>query len=151
LKVVCFNELFFSFVVMDESVNEIDSQSEGANPNKKSDSKRSAEGGTNRSRRRRTQPDDSILALSSIAESSKRIANAMEIQVTLDTQNHINWQLVLEKLKGMKIDRRDMMEIMKIFQADESFARIFMSLTDEAFMRDWVFEKLGRDPPPFNL
>jgi len=28
---------------MDESVNEIDSQTEGANPSKKSDSKRSAE------------------------------------------------------------------------------------------------------------
>jgi len=93
---------------MDKSVNEIDSQSEGANPSKKSDSKRSAEGGTNKSQRRRTQLDDSIIALSSIAESSKRIANAMEIQVTLETHNHINWQLVLEKLKGMKIDRHDM-------------------------------------------
>ena len=136
---------------MVESVNEIDSQSEGANPSKKSDSKRSAEGGTNKSRRRHTQLDDSILALLSIAKSSKRIANAMEIQATLETQNHMNWQLVLDKLKGMKIDRRDMMQIMKIFQANESFARIFISLTDEAFMWDCVFEKLGRDPPSFNL
>ena len=75
---------------MDERVNDIDSQSETANPSKKSDSKRSAEGGTNRSWHRCTQPDESIIALSSIAESLKRIINAMEIQ-TLDAQNHINW------------------------------------------------------------
>ncbi|XP_052190000.1 uncharacterized protein LOC127799822 [Diospyros lotus] len=44
--------------VVDESVNEIDSQSEATNSSKRNDSKRSAEGGSNRSRRRRTQPDD---------------------------------------------------------------------------------------------
>ncbi|XP_052203105.1 uncharacterized protein LOC127808574 [Diospyros lotus] len=48
---------------VDESVNEIDSQSEATNSSKKSDSKRSAKGGTNRSRRKRTQPDESVLCL----------------------------------------------------------------------------------------
>ena len=44
----------------------------------------------------------------------------MEIQATLDTLNHINWQLVIEKLQDMKIDKHNIMQVMKVFQSGES-------------------------------
>ncbi|XP_022855085.1 uncharacterized protein LOC111376360, partial [Olea europaea var. sylvestris] len=133
----------------DENLHEVDGQNEDTDPSPIHSPKRNAEGGTNKVRHRHTQPnDESLVALSSIAESSKKIANTMETQATLDTLNHINWQLVLEKLQGMSIEKSDIMQVMKIFRSDESLARVFMSLTDEEFMRDLVFENLGRDPPP---
>lgn len=39
----------------------------------------------------------------------------MEIQATLDMLNHINWQLVVEKLQGMNLDKCDVMQVMKVF------------------------------------
>ncbi|XP_022857532.1 uncharacterized protein LOC111378543 [Olea europaea var. sylvestris] len=87
----------------DENVHEVDDQNEDTDPSPIRAPKRNAEGGTNKVRRQRTQPnDESLVALSSVAESSKKIAIAMETQATLDTLNHINWQLVLEKLQGMR-------------------------------------------------
>lgn len=70
----------------------------------------------------------------------------MRSQATLDMLKHINWKLVLGKLQGMNIDKRDIIQVMKIFQWDESFTRVFMSLTIEEYMHDSVFEKLDRDP-----
>ncbi|XP_022880775.1 uncharacterized protein LOC111398052 [Olea europaea var. sylvestris] len=75
----------------DETVHEVDGQNEDTDPSPICTPKRNAEGGTNKVRRRRTQPnDESLVALSSIAESSKKIAIAMESQATLDMLNHTN-------------------------------------------------------------
>ncbi|KAM7516742.1 hypothetical protein LguiA_006325 [Lonicera macranthoides] len=137
------NDNFSPLDATDENVNE------DTDPSPTLPHKRNAEGGTNKIRRKRTQPiDDSFIALTTLAESSKKIAKAMELQITLDTLSHINWQLVVDKLKGMNIDKRDIMQVMKVFQLDNSLPHIFMSLTDDEFMRDWVYERLGRDPPP---
>ena len=89
-------------------MNKVDGLSEDTDPSKIHAPKHNAKGVTNKIQRRCTQPiDESLTALSSIVESFKKIANAVEIQATLDMPNHINWQLVLAKLQGMKINNHD--------------------------------------------
>ncbi|KAL2459854.1 uncharacterized protein Fot_54598 [Forsythia ovata] len=111
--------------------------------------KRHAEERTTTGRRQRTKPyDNSHRSLSLIAESLKKIADAIHMQVTLDTLNHVNWQLITEKLEAMDLDLVDIMKVMKAFRSDGDLAKVFMSLTNTTIMRALVFEQLGRDPPP---
>jgi hypothetical protein len=85
--------------------------------------KRTAEDGTQKAKRRRKKPvDESTIALIRIAESSTKIAQAMEMQATLDTQNHVNWQLIVEKLEAMNLDMHEVMEVMKAFRSDDGLA-----------------------------
>mgnify|MGYP006972286747 CR=1 FL=1 len=118
---------------------------EEAQPTHSSTSKRAAQGGGPKARRRRGQPmDDAALALARIAQSSDKIAIAFEKQAT---QSHVNGQVILEKLKALGINDDDIMDLMNLFEQDEKAGRFFRSISDEAFMRAWVYRKLGRDPP----
>lgn len=111
--------------------------------------KRTAEEWTNKAKRRRAQSaDESTIALSRIADSSTKIAQAMEMQATIDTLNHVNWQLIIEKLEVMNLDMDDIMQVMKAFRSDDGLAKIFMNLMSTKYMRALVFDKLGHDPPP---
>ncbi|KAL2458254.1 Uncharacterized protein Adt_46004 [Abeliophyllum distichum] len=78
----------------------------------------------------------------------KKIAQAMEMQAALDTLNHVNWQLITEKLEAMELDLVDILKVMKAFRADGDLAKIFVSLSNTTIMRALVYEQLGRDPPP---
>ncbi|KAL2470143.1 Myb DNA-bind 3 domain-containing protein [Abeliophyllum distichum] len=73
---------------------------------------------------------------------------AIHMQATLDTLNHVNWQLITEKLEAMDLDLVDIMKVMKAFRSDGDLAKVFMSLTNTTIMHALVFEQLGRDPPP---
>ncbi|KAL2458678.1 Uncharacterized protein Adt_45830 [Abeliophyllum distichum] len=81
--------------------------------------------------------------------SRKRNAEeAMQMQAALDTLNHVNWQLITEKLEAMELDLVDILKVMKAFRADGDLAKIFVSLSSTTIMRALVYEQLGRDPPP---
>ncbi|KAL2538666.1 uncharacterized protein Fot_20057 [Forsythia ovata] len=144
---------FDNFLPMpvDESVNELDTPTEDTDPSPTHSRKRHAEEGTTTARRKYTKhhDDDSHRSLALIAESSKKIADAIHMQATLDTLNHVNWQLIIEKLEAMNLDLVDIMKVMKAFRSDDDLAKVFMSLTNTTIMRALVFEQLGRDPPPF--
>ncbi|KAL2551503.1 uncharacterized protein Fot_05122 [Forsythia ovata] len=141
----------FSLMQVDESVNELDTPTDDTDPSPTPLRKRYAEEGTTTARRKRTKPhdDDSHRSLALIAESSKKIADTIHMQATLDTLNHVNWQLITEKLEAMDLDLVDIMKVMKAFRSDGDLAKVFMSLTNTTIMRALVFEQLGRDPPPF--
>ncbi|KAL2520865.1 uncharacterized protein Fot_24788 [Forsythia ovata] len=140
----------FSSMQVDESVNELDTPTEDTDLSPTPSRKRHAEEGTTTGRRKRTKPhdDDSHQSLALIAESSKKIADTIHIQATLDTLNHVNWQLITEKLEAMDLDLVDIIKVMKAFRSDGDLAKVFMSLTKTTIMRALVFEQLGRVPPP---
>ncbi|KAL2544030.1 uncharacterized protein Fot_13263 [Forsythia ovata] len=135
---------------IDESVNELDTPTEDTDPSPTPSHKRGSEEGTSTGRRKCTKPydDDSHRALALIAESSKKITDAIHMQATLDTLNLVNWQLITKKLEAMDLDLVDTMKVMKAFQSDGDLAKVFMSLTNTTIMRALVFEQLGHDPPP---
>ncbi|KAL2483216.1 uncharacterized protein Fot_44660 [Forsythia ovata] len=143
---------FDNFLPMqvDDSVNELDTPTEDTDPSLTPSHKRGSEEGTSTGRHKGTKPhdDDSHRALALIAESSRNIADAIHMQATLDTLNHVNWQLITEKLEAMDLDLVDIMKVMKAFRSDGDLAKVFMSLTNTTIMRALVFEQLGRDPPP---
>ncbi|KAL2534318.1 Myb DNA-bind 3 domain-containing protein [Abeliophyllum distichum] len=139
----------FSPIQVDESLNEFDTPTEETDPSPNISRKRNAEEGTSKKRRKRAHHfDDSHDSLSVIAESSKKIAQAMQMQAALDTLNHVNWQLITEKLEAMELDLVDILKVMKAFRADGDLAKIFVSLSNTTIMRALVYEQLGRDPPP---
>ncbi|KAL2487023.1 Myb DNA-bind 3 domain-containing protein [Abeliophyllum distichum] len=139
----------FSPTLVDESVNEHDTPTEDTDPSPIPTRKRHVAEGTTSGRRKRTKPyDDSDRSLALIAESSKKIAEAIHMQATLDTLNHVNWQLITEKLEAMDLQLVDIMKVMKAFRSDGDLAKVFMSLTNTTIMRALVYEQLGRDPPP---
>ncbi|KAL2466774.1 Myb DNA-bind 3 domain-containing protein [Abeliophyllum distichum] len=111
----------FSPMQVDDSVNEVDTPTEDTDPSPNPTRKRHADEGT---------------------------TTAIHMQVTLDTLNHVNWQLITEKLEAMDLDLVDIMKVMKAFRSDGDLAKVFMSLTNTTIMRALVFEQLGRDPPP---
>ncbi|KAL2528525.1 Kinesin motor domain-containing protein [Forsythia ovata] len=137
---------FDNFLPMqvDDSVNELDTLTEDTDPSPTPSRKRGSEEGTSTGRRKRTKPhdDDSHRALALIAESSKKITDAIHMQATLDTLNHVNWQLITEKLEAMDLDLVDIMKVMKAFRSDGDLAKVFMSLTNTTIMRALVFEQL---------
>ncbi|KAL2527455.1 Myb DNA-bind 3 domain-containing protein [Abeliophyllum distichum] len=134
---------------IDDSVNEVDTPTEDTDPSPNRRGKRHAdEGPTTCRRKRRKDYEDSDRSLALIAESSKKIAEAIHMQATFDTLNHINWQLITEKLEAMDLELVDIMKVMKAFRSDGELAKVFMSLTNTTIMRALVFEQLGRDPPP---
>ncbi|KAL2556994.1 uncharacterized protein Fot_01733 [Forsythia ovata] len=127
----------------------VDTPNEETDPSPNTSRKRNAEEGTSKNRRKRTHHyDESHGSLSVIAESSKKIAQAMQMQAALDTLNHVNCELITEKLEAMDLDLVDILKVMKAFRSDGDLAKIFVSLTNTTIMRDLVFEQLGRDPPP---
>ena len=141
----------FPRVSEDEINNSVDAglgdenEVEEAQPTHSSTSKRVAQGGGPKTRRRRGQPmDDAALALARIAQSSNKIVIAFEKQAT---QSHVNGQVILEKLKVLGINDDDIMEVMNLFEQDEKSGRFFRSIGDDAFMRAWVYRKFGRDLP----
>ncbi|KAL2540498.1 Myb DNA-bind 3 domain-containing protein [Abeliophyllum distichum] len=139
----------FSPMPVDDSVNEVDTPTEDTDLSPNRRAKRHADEGTTTGRRKRRKAyEDSDRSLALIAESSKKIAEAIHMQATLDTLNHINWQLITEKLEAMDLDLVDIMKVMKAFRSDGELAKVFMSLTNTTIMRALVFEQLGRDPPP---
>ncbi|KAL2546861.1 uncharacterized protein Fot_08833 [Forsythia ovata] len=140
----------FSPMQVDDSVNEFDTPTEDTDPSPTPSRKRGSEEGTSTGRRKRTKPhdDESHRALAIIAESSRKIADAIHMQATLDTLNHVNWQMITEKLEAMDLDLVDIMKVMKAFRSDGDLAKVFMSLTNTTIMRALVYEQLGRDPPP---
>ena len=83
-------------------------------------------------------------ALSVIAESAMQIVEAI---TAFTSQKVINWQRVLEKLNELGISQCDVMYIMQLFEKDKELARMFLGITDEAFMRYWVYDKLAQSPP----
>ncbi|KAL2518707.1 Myb DNA-bind 3 domain-containing protein [Abeliophyllum distichum] len=110
----------FSPTLVDESVNEHDTPTEDTDPSPIPTRKRHVAEGTTSGRRKRTKPyDDSDRSLALIAESSKKIAEAIHMQATLDTLNHVNWQLITEKLEAMDLQLVDIMKVMKAFRSDE--------------------------------
>ncbi|KAL2534226.1 Uncharacterized protein Adt_07577 [Abeliophyllum distichum] len=134
----------FSPLQVDESLNEVDTPTEETDPSPNTSRKRNAEEGTSKNRRKRTHHcDDSLGSLSVIAESSKKIAQAMQMQAALDTLNHVNWQLITEKLEAMDLDLVDILKVMKAFRNDGDLAKIFGSLTNTTIMRALVYEQLG--------
>ncbi|KAL2508725.1 uncharacterized protein Fot_32372 [Forsythia ovata] len=135
---------------VDDSVNELDTPTEDTDRSPTPSRKRGSEEGTSTGRRKRTKPhdDESHRALALIAESSRKIVDAIHMQATLDTLNHVNWQLITEKLEAMDLDLVDIMKVMKAFRSDGDLAKVFMSLTNTTIMRALVYEQLGRDPPP---
>ncbi|KAL2478665.1 uncharacterized protein Fot_47679 [Forsythia ovata] len=141
----------FSPMQVDESVNELDTPTEDTDPSLTPSRKQHFEEGTSTGRHKRTKPhdDDSHWALALIAESSKKIADAIHMQATMDTLNHVNWQLITEKLEAMDLDLVDIMKVVKAFRSDGDLAKVFMSLTNTTIVRALVFEQLGRDPPLF--
>ncbi|KAL2558294.1 uncharacterized protein Fot_03033 [Forsythia ovata] len=143
-------KLFCMFAIsVDESLNEVDTPNEETDPSPNTSRKRNAEEGTSKNRRKRTHHfDESHGSLSVLAEASKKIAQAMQMQAALDTLNHVNWQLITEKLEAMDLDLVDILKVMKAFRSDGDLAKIFMSLTNTTIMRAMVYEQLGRDPPP---
>ncbi|KAL2474936.1 Myb DNA-bind 3 domain-containing protein [Abeliophyllum distichum] len=139
----------FSPIQVDESLNEFDTPTEETDPSPNISCKRNAEEGTSKKRHKRAHHfDDSHGSLSVIAESSKKIAQAMQMQAALDTLNHVNWQLITEKLEAMDLDLVDILKVIKAFRADGDLAKIFVSLSNTTIMRALVYEQLGRDPPP---
>ncbi|KAL2454590.1 Myb DNA-bind 3 domain-containing protein [Abeliophyllum distichum] len=139
----------FSPMPVDDSVNEVDTPTEDTDPSPNRRGKRNADEGPTTCRRKRIKDyEDSDRSLALIAESSKKIAEAIHMQATLDTLNHINWQLITEKLEAMDLELVDLMKVMKAFRSDGELAKVFMSLTNTTIMRALVFEQLGRDPPP---
>ncbi|KAL2493179.1 Myb DNA-bind 3 domain-containing protein [Abeliophyllum distichum] len=139
----------FSPMQVDDSVNEVDTPTEDTDPSPNPMRKRHAEEGTTTGRRKRRKAyEDSDRSLALIAESSKKIAEAIHMQATLDTLNHVNWQLITEKLEAMDLELVDIMKVMKAFRSDGDLAKVFMSLTNTTIMRALVYEQLGRDPPP---
>ncbi|KAL2483171.1 uncharacterized protein Fot_44615 [Forsythia ovata] len=110
---------FDNFLPMqiDDSVNELDTPTEDTDPSPTPSRKRGSEEGTSTGRRKCTKPhdDDSHQALALIAESSKKITDAIHMQATLDTLNHVNWQLIIENLEAMDLDLVDIMKVMKAF------------------------------------
>ncbi|KAL2537896.1 uncharacterized protein Fot_19287 [Forsythia ovata] len=106
----------FSHMQVDDSVNELDTPTEDTDPSPTPSHKRGSEEGTSTGRKR-TKPhdDDSHRALALIAESSRKIVDAIHMQATLDTLNHVNWQLITEKLEAMDLDLVDIMKVMKAF------------------------------------
>ncbi|KAL2512051.1 Uncharacterized protein Adt_17651 [Abeliophyllum distichum] len=82
----------FSPIQFHESVYEVDTPNEDTDPSPIFWHKRNAEEGTTKVRRKRSQPyDESHGSLSAIAESSKKkFAQALQMQATLDTLNHVN-------------------------------------------------------------
>ena len=88
--------------------------------------------------------DDAALALARIAQSSEKIAIAFEKQAT---QSLVNGQAILEKLRALGIEEGDIMELMQLFEQDEKSGRFFLGINDDAFMRSWVYRKLGQNPP----
>ncbi|KAL2455116.1 Myb DNA-bind 3 domain-containing protein [Abeliophyllum distichum] len=139
----------FSPIQVDESLNEFDTPTEETDPSPNISRKRNAEEGTSKKRRKRAHHfDDSHGSLSVIAESSKKIAQAMQMQAALDILNHVNWQLITEKLEAMELDLVDILKVMKAFRVDGDLAKIFVNLSNTTIMRALVYEQLGRDPPP---
>ncbi|KAL2556803.1 uncharacterized protein Fot_01542 [Forsythia ovata] len=140
----------FSPMQVDDSVNEFDTPTKDTDPSPTPSRKRGSEEGTSTGRRKRTKPhdDESHRALAIIAESSRKIADAIHMQATLDTLNHVNWQMITEKLEAMDLDLVDIMKVMKAFRSDGDLEKVFMSLTNTTIMRALVYEQLGRDPPP---
>lgn len=111
-------------------------------------SKRTLQGTNSKVRRKRRQPvDDASAALSVIADSSKKIAVALEMQAVAfekqATQTHVNWKVILDKLKAMHIEKTDIMQLMKVFEQDKELGRIFIDLDDDEFARSWIVDKLG--------
>ncbi|KAL2466498.1 Uncharacterized protein Adt_42349 [Abeliophyllum distichum] len=136
-------------ILVDKSLNEFDTPTEETDPSPNISRKRNDEEGTNKNRRKRAHHfDDRHGSLSVIAESSKKIAQAMQMQAALDTLNHVNWKLITEKQEAMDLDLVDILKVMKAFRADDDLAKIFVSLTNTTMMRALVYEQLGRDPPP---
>ncbi|KAL2462865.1 Non-specific serine/threonine protein kinase [Forsythia ovata] len=135
----------FSPMQVDDSVNEFDTPTEDTDPSPTPSRKRGSEEGTSTGRRKRTKPhdDESHRALAIIAESSRKIADAIHMQATLDTLNHVNWQMITEKLEAMDLDFVDIMKVMKAFRSDGDLAKVFMSLTNTTIMRALVYEQLG--------
>ncbi|KAL2482379.1 uncharacterized protein Fot_43823 [Forsythia ovata] len=130
---------------VDDSVNELDTPTEDTDPSPTPSRKRGSEEGTSTGRRKRTKlhDDESHRALAVIAESSRKIADAIHMQATLDTLKHVNWQLITEKLEAMDLDLHDIMKV-----SDGDLAKVFMSLTNTTIVRALVYEQLGRDLPP---
>ena len=56
-------------------------------------------------------------------------------------------QLIIEKFKALGINDDDIMEVMNLFEQDEESKRFFRSISDETFMRAWVYREFGLDPP----
>ncbi|KAL2532649.1 Uncharacterized protein Adt_06000 [Abeliophyllum distichum] len=114
---------FDTFLPMqvDESVNELDTPTEDTDSSPIPSRKRHAAEGT---------------------------TSAIHMQETLDTVNHVNWQLITEKVEAMDLHLVDIMKVMKAFRSDSDLAKVFMSLTTTTIMRALVYEQLGRDPPP---
>ncbi|KAL2486282.1 Uncharacterized protein Adt_31038 [Abeliophyllum distichum] len=136
----------FSPIQVDEIVNEVDTPNEDTDPSLIPSRKRNSKEETTKVQRKRIQPyDERHGSLSTLVESSKTIAQAIQIQATPDTLNHVNWQLITEKLEAMNLD---LVDIMKVFRSDGDLAKVFMSLTNTIIMRALVFEQLGRDTPP---
>ncbi|KAL2538579.1 uncharacterized protein Fot_19970 [Forsythia ovata] len=83
----------FSPIQVDESLNEFDTPNEETDPGPNTSRKRNAEEGTSKTRRKRTHHfDESHGSLAVIAEASKKIAQAMQMQA--DTLNHVALQNV---------------------------------------------------------
>ncbi|KAL2490946.1 Myb DNA-bind 3 domain-containing protein [Abeliophyllum distichum] len=114
----------FSPMPVDDSVNEVDTPTEDTDPSPNRRGKRHADKGTTTCRRKRRKDYEDIdRSLALIAESSKKIAEAIHMQATLDTLNHINWQLITEKLEAMDLDLVDIMKVMKAFRSDGELAK----------------------------
>ncbi|KAL2511938.1 Uncharacterized protein Adt_17538 [Abeliophyllum distichum] len=136
-------------ISVDESVNKWDTPNEDTDLSPISSRKRHTEEETTKVRRKCTQLyDESHRSLVVIAESLKVIVQAIQMQVTLDTLNHVNWQLIIEKLQAMDIDLVDIIKVMKAFRSDGDLAKVFMSLTNTTIKRALMFEQLGSDSPP---
>ena len=124
---------------------EDENEMEEAHPTHSSTSKRTAQGGGPKAQRRRGYAmDDAALALVRITQSSEKIAIAFEKQAT---ESLVNGQAILEKLRALGIEEGDIMELMQLFEQDEKSGRLFLGFNDDAFMRSWVYHKLGQNPP----
>ncbi|KAJ6835415.1 uncharacterized protein M6B38_332210 [Iris pallida] len=88
--------------------------------------------------------EDAALALAKIAKSSEMIVVAFDKQAS---QNYMNGQALLERLKEMNIDQGDIMDLMEVFEGDKKAGKFFLEIIDLEFRRLWVYRKLGRDPP----
>ncbi|KAJ6793586.1 Uncharacterized protein M6B38_234860 [Iris pallida] len=134
------------FPPMSEPVDDLEGENdvEETQPSHSINSHRLVQGGPPQ-RRKRTKPmEDAALALAKIAKSSEMIAVAFDKQAS---QNYVNGQALLERLKEMNIDQGDIMDLMEVFEGDKKAEKFFLEITDLEFRRLWVYRKLGRDPP----
>ncbi|KAJ6825962.1 uncharacterized protein M6B38_375095 [Iris pallida] len=131
---------------MSEPVDDLEDENdvEETQPSHSINSHRLVQGGPPQ-RRKRTKPmEDAALALAKIAKSSEMIVVAFDKQAS---QNYVNRQALLERLKVMNIDQGDIMDLMEVFEGDKKAEKFFLEITDLEFRRLWVYRKLGRDSP----